>query len=114
MIGEIEKAAIAMKRVLQNSCFITIAKKMCGLDGGEGLVNAKLSVPRRGKGKILVELSGITLDSKDRNCLKEGLTTTMNQEGGLEEAFKKISYDSYCIEILHNFLSTDNVKVTYI
>ena len=111
MIEEIEKAATVMKKILQNSCSITIAKKMLDDDGGEGMVNAKLSVPRKGKGKIRVEFRGITF--KDRSCLVKGLTTAMNQEEGLRKAFKKISYDLCCIKILHGFLSTDNVKVTY-
>ena len=111
MTGEVEEAATVMKKVLQNSCSIIIAKKMLDDDGGEGMVNAKLSVPRGGEGKIRVEFSGITFE--DRSCLVTGLVTAINQKGGLRGAFKKISYDSYCIGILHDFLSTDNVKVTY-
>ena len=111
MIEEIEKAATAMKKVLQNSRFITIAKKMLDDYGGEGMVNAKLSVPHKEKGKIRVEFRGNTF--KNRSCLVTGLVTAINQKGGLRRAFEKISYDLYCIKILHDFLSTDNVKVTY-
>lgn len=115
MIKEIEEVAVAMKKILQNSpCTITIAKKMIDDDGGKGKVNARLSVRDKEKGEIRVQFSGITLDPEDRNCLTTGLTTIMNQGEGFEDAFKKILYGPYCIKILYDFLSTDNVKVTYI
>ena len=110
MIKEIGEAAIVMKKILQNSCTITIAKKMMDDDGGKGMINAKLSVPHGGKGKTLIDFSGISF--KEKKCIVKGLDAAMNQEEGSKKAFDNILHNS-CIEVLHDFLSTDNVKVTY-
>jgi hypothetical protein len=114
MIKEIEEAATVTKKILQNSCFITIAKKMMDNGGREGMVNVRLT--RSKKEEILVKISGFSIEGK--KCIREGLKVVMNREmNHIGDELREINaWDSSasCIEILHNFLSTDNVKVTYI
>ena len=103
MIMEIKKVAITIRKILKNSCFITIAKKMLNNEGEEGMVNIKLTFSNR---KVSVENSGFF--SEDIRCLKKGLGIAMNQGTDIDK-----NIQGSCIEILHDFLSTDNVKVTY-
>ena len=104
MVREIEKAATDMKEILRNPypCFITIAKRMFNGEE-EGMLNIKLVFSNR---KVLVESYGLPFG--DIKCLKRGLGIAMNQGTGIDK-----DIHSPCIEILHNFLSTDNVEVTY-
>ena len=111
MVKKIKEAAVVMNKILQNHCTITIAKKMHDEKGKEEKVTAIIKLSEK---SISMIVSGFSFEDEDRRkCLKTGLNIAMNQgmgiiETGIVESLK----DSY-IEILYEFLSTDNVKVTY-
>ena len=114
MLKEIEEGVIAIKKALQNSCIVTIAKNMS--DGTRsGLMSVNLE---KEEGEIVATASpgASGLSSKSGEDVENVLEIAMNQKTDLGKELKKafggLAYHSH-VKTLYNILSTDNVKVTY-
>ena len=113
-LKEIEKGVAAIKKVLQNSCIITIAKTMS--DGKrKGLMSVNLE--KEGEKIVITAFPGASgLSKKSGEKVEKVLKIAMNQKTDLgkelKSAFGELAYHSH-IKTLYEILSTDNVKVTY-
>lgn len=114
MLKKIEEGVVAIKKVLQNHCFVTIAKNMS--DGARsGLMSVNLK--KKGEEILATAFPGASgLSEKSGKNVEEVLNIAMNQKTDLGKelkvAFGGLAYSLY-VKTLYEILSTDNVKVTY-
>ena len=114
LLGEIEKDVAAIKKVLQNSCIITIVTKI--KDGTRmGIMNVDLE--KKGEEIVITAFPGANgLSLKSGESVERSLGVAMNQKTDLKEELKSAFGDfaySWHIESLYGILSVDDVRIAY-
>lgn len=114
LLKEIEKDVAAVKKVLQNSCIVTITTK---IKDGTRMGIMSVDLEKKGEEIVITAFPGANgLSLKSGESVERLLRVAMNQKTNLEkelrDAFGELAYPLY-IESLYGILSVDDVRVTY-